>query len=110
MLRLLKNTIKTLKLVVCKQCLYLLLFIVKHIAIHVMLIVAWRETKLYAAGARTTLVQCNPGILGNTGTCHCKNNSYIVLRPKRRNNGEREKRLSTLYLELLIILDFGLFW
>jgi hypothetical protein len=41
--RLLKNAIKTLKLVVSKLILYLLLCIVKHIAIHVMLIVAWLE-------------------------------------------------------------------
>jgi hypothetical protein len=32
---------KTLNLVFCKQCFYLLLCIAKHIAIHVMLIVAW---------------------------------------------------------------------
>ncbi len=39
----------------------------------------------------------------------CENNSHIVLRPKCRNNGERENRLSTSYLELLIALDFRLF-
>ncbi len=44
--RLLKNAIKTLKLVVCNQCLFLLLFIVRHIAIHVTLIVAWPEPEL----------------------------------------------------------------
>jgi hypothetical protein len=44
-LRLLKNAIKILKLVVCKQCLYLLLYIVKHIAIYVTLIVTWQEPK-----------------------------------------------------------------
>jgi hypothetical protein len=42
-------------------------------------------------------------------SCHCDNNSHIILRLKRRNIGEREKRLSTSYLELLIILDFGFF-
>jgi hypothetical protein len=41
-----KKCNKNTKLVVCKQCLYLLLYIVKHIAIHVMLIVAWPEPKL----------------------------------------------------------------
>ncbi len=41
-----KKCKKTLRLVVCKQCLYLLLYIVKHIVIHVALIVAWLETKL----------------------------------------------------------------
>jgi hypothetical protein len=35
-------------------------------------------------------------------SCHCENNAHILLRPKHRNNGEREKRLSTSYLELLI--------
>jgi hypothetical protein len=44
-LRLLKNSIKTPKLVVSNQILYLLLCIVKHIAIHVTLIVAWPEPK-----------------------------------------------------------------
>jgi hypothetical protein len=39
LLRLLKNAIKTLKLVIFKQYLYLLLYIVQHIAIHVTLIV-----------------------------------------------------------------------
>ncbi len=38
-LRILKNAIKTLKLVVHKEIFYLLLYIVKNIAIHVMLIV-----------------------------------------------------------------------
>jgi hypothetical protein len=44
-LRLLKKAIKTLKLIVCNLCLYLLLYIVKHIAIYVRLIVAWPEPK-----------------------------------------------------------------
>ena len=35
--------------------------------------------------------------------------NHIILRLKRRNIREREDRLSTLYLELLIILDFWLF-
>ncbi len=35
--------------------------------------------------------------------CHCETNSCIVLRPKCRNEAEREKRLSTSYLELLFI-------
>ena len=48
---------KTLKLVVCMQCSNLLLYIVKYIAIHVTLIVAWPEPKLFVAGARTTFVQ-----------------------------------------------------
>ncbi len=45
-LRLLKNAIKTLTLVVYKQMFYLLLYIIKHINFHVMLIVAWPEPKL----------------------------------------------------------------
>jgi hypothetical protein len=61
-LRLLHNAIKTMKLVVCQQCLFLLLYIVKHkhIAIQVMLIVAWPEPK-------PLLVQWNLGILGIAG-------------------------------------------
>ncbi len=39
-------------------------------------------------------------------SCHYKNNQQIVLRPQRMNNQEKEKRLSTLYLGLLMILDF----
>ncbi len=42
-LRLLKKAIKTLKLFFCKQYMFLVLCIVKHIAIHVTLIVAWPE-------------------------------------------------------------------
>jgi hypothetical protein len=62
------------------------------------------------AGAQTTLVQWTLAywVLPES-SCHCENNSHVVLRPKRRNIGEREKRLSTSYLELLIILDFWLF-
>jgi hypothetical protein len=46
-LRLLKNAIKTLKLVVCKQNLYFFVYIVKHkhIAIHGTLVVVWPEPK-----------------------------------------------------------------
>jgi hypothetical protein len=45
-LRLLKNAIKKLKLVVCKKIFHLTTIIVKHTAIHVMLIVAWPEYEL----------------------------------------------------------------
>jgi hypothetical protein len=62
------------------------------------------------AGARTTLVQWSPAYwVSPESSCHYENDSHIVLRPKCRNIGEREKRLSTSYLELLIILDFGFF-
>jgi hypothetical protein len=44
-LRLLKNAIKTHKLVVCKQFMYLSICIVKPVAIHAMLIVVWPEPK-----------------------------------------------------------------
>jgi hypothetical protein len=62
------------------------------------------------AGAQTTLVQWTLAywVLPES-SCHCENDSYVVLRLKCRNIGEREERLSTLYLELLIILDFRLF-
>ncbi len=43
---LLKNAIKTLKVVVCKLIFYYLLYIVKHITIHVTQIVAWPGPKL----------------------------------------------------------------
>ncbi len=62
------------------------------------------------ARARTIFVQWTPAYwVSPESSCHCENNSHIVLRPTRRNIGEREKRLSTSYLELLIILDFWLF-
>jgi hypothetical protein len=49
----------------------------------------------------------DPGILGlPESSCHFENDYHIVLRPNRWNIGEREKRLSTPYLELLIVLDF----
>ncbi len=46
-IRQLKISIKILKLVVCNQCLYVLLYIVKHIIIHVLLVVAWEWTLAY---------------------------------------------------------------
>jgi hypothetical protein len=65
--------------------------------------VAWPETKpLLSNGTLAYWVS-------SESSCHCENNSQFVVRPKRRNNQEREKRLSTLYLELLIILDFWQF-
>jgi hypothetical protein len=80
-------------------------FIVKHIVIHTSLIVRGR-----VAGAQTTFAQWTPAYwVSPESSCHCENDSHIVLRPKRRNIGEREKRLSTSYLEMLIILDFLLF-
>ncbi len=79
------------------------LYIVKHIAIHIILIVAWPEPEpLWSNGTPAYWVLPE-------SSCHCENDSHIVLRPKRMNNGKREKRLSTLYLELLFILDFGFF-
>ncbi len=47
MLRLWKKEIKTLKLVGGYQKVYLLLYVIKHIVIHVSLIVAWPEPKLW---------------------------------------------------------------
>jgi hypothetical protein len=62
------------------------------------------------AGAQTTLVQWTLAYwVLLESSCHCEKNSQVVLRPKHRNIGEREKRLYTSYLELLIILDFWLF-
>ncbi len=42
-IRLLKISIKVLKLVICNQCLYVQIYVVKHIIIHVLLVVAWTE-------------------------------------------------------------------
>jgi hypothetical protein len=66
-LRLLKNAIETLKLVVCKQYVYLLLCIVKPIAICVTLIVAWPEPKpLWSNGTPAYWV-------APESSCHGKN-------------------------------------
>jgi hypothetical protein len=66
-IRLLKNTIKTLKLVVCNQFLYVLIYIGKHIKIHVSLIVAWTKPKLYGGRSLNHFSQMEPGILGIAG-------------------------------------------
>ncbi len=109
-IRLLKISIIILKQVVCNQCLYVLLYIVKHIIIHVSLVVAWPSPSCMVARAQTTFVKWTPAYwISPESSCHCDKDSHIVLRPKSRNNHEREKRLSTSYLELLIILDFWLF-
>jgi hypothetical protein len=66
-LRLLKNAMKKLKLVVCKQCLYLLLYLVKHNKIHITLIVAWPEPKtLWSNGTLAYWVSLE-------SSCHGKN-------------------------------------
>jgi hypothetical protein len=83
---------------------------VKHIKIHVSLIIAWPNPELLGSPSPNHFCPMDPGILGIAGRLlYRENDSHIVLRPKCRNIGEREKRLSTLYLELLIILDFGFF-
>jgi hypothetical protein len=65
---LLKNAIKTLKLVVCKQILYYLLFIAKHIKIHITLIVSWPEPKpLWSNGTPAYWVSPE-------SSCHGENN------------------------------------
>ncbi len=71
---------------------------------------AWPSPSCGVARARTTFVQWTPAYwVSPENSYDCENNSHIVLRPKCRNIREREKRLSTSYLELLIILDFWLF-
>ncbi len=57
-----------------------------------------------------TLVQWTPAywVLPESSS-HCKNDKCIGMRAKRRIWLEKEKRLSTSYLRLLIILDFWLF-
>ncbi len=76
-LRLLKNAIKTLKLVVCEQCLYLILYTVKHkhIATHVTLIVAWPEPESLRSNG-TPAYWVSP-----ESSCHGKDYQHIVLRP-----------------------------
>jgi hypothetical protein len=53
---------------------------------------AWPSQSCGVAGARTTFVQWTPAywVLPEC-SCHCENDSHIVLRPKRRNTGERDK-------------------
>ena len=63
-IRLLKLSIKTLKLVVCNQFLYELLYIVKRIMIHASLIVVWTEPKLYGGWSSNHFGPMDPGILG----------------------------------------------
>jgi hypothetical protein len=66
-IRLLKLSIKTLKLFVCNQFVYELLYIVKHIIIHVSLIVAWTEPELYGGQSPNHFGPMDPGILGIAG-------------------------------------------
>jgi hypothetical protein len=78
-LRLLKNAIKTLKLVVCNQCVYVLLYIVKHIAIHVKHIVVWLEPKLHWSNGTLEY-----WVLPETSERH-QDSRIIILGPQRRN-------------------------
>jgi hypothetical protein len=72
-IRLLKISIETVKLVVCNQFSWILLYIVKHFIIHVSLIVVWTKPKLMVVGARTTLVQWTPDTIG-----YCRKALVIV--------------------------------
>ncbi len=68
------------------------------------------QPELWRGRSRTTFVQWTPTYwVSPESWCHCKNDSRIVMRAKRRIYVEKEKRLSTSYLQLLIILDFRLF-
>jgi hypothetical protein len=66
-IRLLKILIKILKLFVCNQCLYVLLYIVRHIIIHVSLVVVWTEPKLYGGRSPNPFGPMDPVILGIAG-------------------------------------------
>ncbi len=67
-IRLLKLSIKTLKLVVCNHFFYELQYNVKYIIIHILLIVAWTEPKLYGGGRSPNIFgPMDPGILGIAG-------------------------------------------
>ncbi len=63
-IRLLKLSIKTLKLVVCNQFLCELPCIVKRIMIHASLIVVWTKHKLYGGRSSNHFGPMDPGILG----------------------------------------------
>ncbi len=66
-LRLLKNKIKTLKLVGGYQKVNLLLYVIRHIVIHILLIVAWLEPKLRHGRSPNHYGPMDPGILGIAG-------------------------------------------
>ncbi len=66
-IRLLQISIKILKLVVCIQCLYVVLYIVKHIIHHILLVVAWTEPALYGGRSPNHFGPMDPGILGIIG-------------------------------------------
>ncbi len=63
-IRLLKITIKIIKLVVCIQFFYVLLHIVKHIAVHVTLIVAWPEPKMSSVASPNHFSPMEPRHIG----------------------------------------------
>jgi hypothetical protein len=62
-----ENFNKTIKLVVCNQFFYVLLCIEKHIAVHVMLIVAWLEPELCSVASPNHFSPMEPGRLGIAG-------------------------------------------
>ncbi len=66
-LRLLKKEIKTLKLVGGYQKVYLLLYDIKHIVIHISLIVAWPEPELWHGRSPNHYGPMDPSILGIAG-------------------------------------------
>ena len=66
-LRLLKKEIKTLKLVGGYQKVYLLLYVIKHIVIHISLIVAWPEPELWHGRSPNHFYPMDPDILGIAG-------------------------------------------
>ncbi len=66
-IRLLKLSIKTLKLVIYNQFLYELLYIVKRIMIHALLIVVWTKPELYGGWSPNHFGPMDPGILGIAG-------------------------------------------
>ncbi len=64
-IRLLKLSIKKLKLVICNQFLYVLLYLVKHIAVRVSLIVAWWEPKLCSVASPNHFSPMEPRHIGH---------------------------------------------
>jgi hypothetical protein len=60
-----ENFNKTLKLVVCNQFFYVLLYIEKHIAVHITLIVAWPETALCSVASPNHFCPMEPRHIGH---------------------------------------------
>ncbi len=82
----------------------------KHTKIHVSLIVAWPEPELLGSRSPNHFGLMEPRHIGY------RQKALVIMRTiltlywgQNVGISEKERKLSTLYLELLIILDFWLF-